>query len=44
VVNTLTELPNVDKVQFSIDGQQATLYNDTINFGTVFERNLDIVK
>ncbi|MDE6567690.1 MAG: GerMN domain-containing protein [Lachnospiraceae bacterium] len=44
VVNTLTELATVNKVQFSIDGEQVLLYNDVINFGEVFERNLDLVK
>ncbi len=44
VVNTLTELATVNKVQFSIDGEQVLLYNDVINFGDVFERNLDLVK
>lgn len=43
VVNTLTELATVNKVQFSIDGEQVLLYNDVINFGEVFERNLDLV-
>lgn len=44
VVNTLTELATVNKVQFSIDGEQVLLYNDMINFGDVFERNLDLVQ
>jgi germination protein M len=43
VVNTLTELSNIDKVQFSIDGEQTLTYNESINFGSVFERNLDLV-
>lgn len=44
VVNTLVELPSVNKVQFSIDGEQVLKYNENINFGEAFERNLDIVK
>lgn len=44
VVNTLTELPDVNKVQFSINGEQELLYNNTIRFGEVFSRNLDIVE
>ncbi len=44
VVNTLVELSTINKVQFSIDGEQVLLYNDTINFGAVFERNLDLVR
>lgn len=44
VVNTLVELSTVNKVQFSIDGEQVLSYNDTINLGEVFERNLDLVQ
>lgn len=46
VVNTLVELSNINKVQFSIDGEQVLLYNDneSIEFGEPFERNLDLVK
>ena len=44
VVNTLVDLSNINKVQFSIDGGQVLLYDDAINFGEPFERNLDIVK
>lgn len=44
VVNTLAELSDINKVQFSINGEQVLLYNDTIDFGSAFERNLDIVK
>ena len=43
VVNTLVELPNINKVQFSIDGEQVLLYDDAINFAEPFQRNLDIV-
>lgn len=44
VVDTLIELPNINKVQFSIEGEQVLLYDDSIDFGDPFERNLDIVK
>jgi len=44
VVNTLTELPNINKVQFSIEGEQVMLYNDYVGFGEPFETNLDIVQ
>lgn len=44
VVNTLTELPNINKVQFSIEGEQVMLYNDYVGFGEPFEVNLDIVQ
>lgn len=44
IVNTLSELSNINKVQFSINGEQVLLYNDSVDFGATFERNLDIVK
>ncbi|MCI5588386.1 MAG: GerMN domain-containing protein [Lachnospiraceae bacterium] len=44
VVNTLIELPTINKVQFSINGEQVLIYNDKINFGDAFKRNLDIVR
>ena len=43
VVNTLVELPAINKVQFSIDGGQVLEYNDSVGFGEPFERNLDLV-
>lgn len=43
VVNTLVELSTVNKVQFSIDGEQVLEYSDTVSFGEPFERNLDLV-
>lgn len=44
VVNTLTELPNINKVQFSIEGEKVMLYNDYVGFSEPFEVNLDIVQ
>lgn len=44
VVNTLTEISTINKVQFSIDGEQISFFNDTLRFDTVFSRNLNIVK
>lgn len=43
VVNTLTELPNINKVQFSIDGSQVTEYGDSLNLSVLFQRNLNLV-
>lgn len=43
IVNTLCELSNVSKVQFTIDGEQREMYGDMRNFDTPFERNLDLV-
>ena len=44
VVNTLVELPTINRVQFSIDGEQVLTYNETVNFGETFERNLDLTE
>ncbi len=43
IVNTLCELSDVNKVQFTIDGEQKEVYGDTKEFNTPFERNLDLV-
>ena len=43
VVNTLVELPAINKVQFSIDAGQVLEYSDSVGFGELFERNLDLV-
>lgn len=43
IVNTLTELPGVNKVQISVDGNTGAQFMETMNLGTVFERNLDLV-
>lgn len=43
VVNTLVELAAINKVQFSIDGEQVLEYSSSVSFGEPFERNLDIV-
>lgn len=43
IVNTLCELSDVNKVQFTIDGEQRQKYGDTKNFDAPFERNLDLV-
>ncbi|MCR5797666.1 MAG: GerMN domain-containing protein [Eubacterium sp.] len=43
IVNTLCELPNINKVCFTIDGEQKNIYGDTKDFNRLFERNLDLV-
>ena len=43
IVNTLCELPNVNRVQFTIDGEQHEKYGETGNFNVPYERNLDII-
>lgn len=43
IVNSLVELPNVNKVQFLINGNTNVMYRENISLTTVFERNLEIV-
>lgn len=43
VVNTLCELSDVNKVQFTVDGKLQEVYGDTKGFDVPFERNLDLV-
>lgn len=43
IVNSLIELPGVNKVQISIDGDSTITYKETLSLTTPFERNLDIL-
>lgn len=43
IVNSLIELSNVNKVQFSINGDSTGVYREKYQLSTVFERNLDLV-
>ena len=43
IVNTLTELPDINKVQFLIEGEKEELYKGHLQFNILFERNLDLV-
>lgn len=42
IVNSLSELSNINKVQFSIDGDSDNRFRDKYDFSTVFERNLSL--
>lgn len=44
IVNSLSEIPNVNKVQISIEGTTDKTFREKIKFTTMFERNLDIVE
>ncbi len=44
ITNSLVELPNVNKVQISINGDISGFYKESISFTTIFERNLDIME
>ena len=43
ITNSLVELPNIDKVQISINGETAIFYKESVSLTTLFERNLDLI-
>ncbi len=43
IVNSLTGLPNVHKVQILLNGETALTYREKYELSTYFERNLDII-
>lgn len=43
LANSLVELPNISKVQISINGATDIFYKETISLTNMFERNLDLV-
>lgn len=44
IVNTLCELPNVNRVQITVEGEQQEKYGEMEGFHLVLERKLDFVK
>ncbi len=44
IVNSLTELPGISKVQILINGETNITYQESIRFETIFERNLDLIE
>lgn len=44
LVNSLTEIPTITKVQVSINGDSNRVFKENINLNTMFERNLEYVK
>ncbi len=44
ITNSLVELPNVNKVQISINGNMDYMFCETISLKNSFERNLDLVE
>lgn len=42
IVNSLSELTSVNKVQITVDGSAEVMFRDTISLNTMFERNLDL--
>lgn len=43
LVNSLTELSGVNKVQISINGETNVMYMEKYSLTTIFERNLDLI-
>lgn len=43
IVNSLTELPNINKVQFSIEGNSNVTYKESFSFSQSYERKMDYV-
>ncbi|MCM1145469.1 MAG: GerMN domain-containing protein [Blautia sp.] len=43
ITNSLVELPNVNRVQISINGDTSLFYQESISLTNVFERNLDLI-
>lgn len=43
IVNSLTELPNISKVQISVNGDTNGVYRDNFPLSEMYERNLDYV-
>lgn len=44
IVNSLIEKENVNKVQFSVEGQTITSFRETMDLSLPFDRNLDLVE
>ena len=44
IVNTLCELANVNRVQFTVDGEPQDKYGEMDSFSSVLERKLDLVE
>lgn len=44
ITNSLVELPNINKVQISINGETDYMFCESISLTNIFERNLDIVE
>lgn len=43
IVNSLIELPNVNRVQIAINGDSNVMYREKFNLSVTYERNLDLV-
>lgn len=43
IVNSLSELSSVNRVQITVNGEHTMLFRDSISLNTLFERNLDYI-
>ena len=43
IVNSLSELSSVSRVQITVNGDQNVTFRETIPLGAMFERNLDYI-
>lgn len=43
IVNTLTELPDISKVQFLIEGEKQSVFKGNLSFDQLFDRKLDMI-
>lgn len=43
IVNSISELSGVNRVQISVNGSQDVMFRESISLNTVFERNLDYI-
>ena len=44
IVNSLTEIPGISRVQILVNGETDLVYRESIRFDTIFSRNLDIIE
>lgn len=44
IVNSLTELSEVNKVQIAVNGNTSMIYRTDLSLETIFERDLDLIK
>lgn len=43
IVNSLTELPNISRVQFLIEGEKSSYYKGHLDFSSLFENDITLV-
>lgn len=43
ITNSLSEVPNINKVQLSVNGETNIMYRENTSLNTMFERNLDLL-